>query len=67
MVLTHLQNKRQKRKVFEEKAFNGALYNFFVPFCPKNNNKLSNFRSLQSNLHIARINDGMSPTQIYKF
>lgn len=67
MILIHLQNKRQKRKVFEEKVFNGALYNFFVPFCPRNNDKLSSYGSLQSNLHIARINDRMSPTQFYKF
>lgn len=67
MILTHLQNKRLKRKDFEEKVFNGALHSFFVPFCPKNNDKLSNFRSLQSNLHIARISDGMSPMQISIF
>lgn len=67
MMLTHLQNKRQKRKVFEEKVFNGALHNLFILFFPRNNDKLSNFMNLQSNLHIAGINDGISPMQIYKF
>lgn len=65
MIHTHLQNKRQK--VFEKKVFNGAFYIFFVPFCPRNNDKPSNFRSLQSNLHIAIINDGMCSMQICKF